>query len=407
MAVRVPFKVLQSIEHRPIDLYANHLKLLHFFTFGCINCMHTFLKLKRVETKYAQLKIVSINTPKFTQEACIKSLKKSMYHLGVTHDVVMDEKQLLWDAFAVKAWPTLVLVDESGRIVFQEQGELCFDALESELSNRLEDAFQSIEENQSLTAVAIDGSYLAVSRQKRLQIYKNREFYASFEGFEFIVSLYINEEKLYVCDRGRGEVVYIDLALKERRVLLDNVRSPWGVAQKDHTLFIALAGSHKIVTFDLKSHELAELVGNGFEGLRDGCGSQALLAQPSALVRVNEALYFIDAESSSLRVIDHACVQTLMGFDLFSFGDDDTKQLLQHPQAMVGNEKGLFIADSYNKKIRFYDLETKSVHTLFILDEMPISLGLYEQKLIIITLNSDTISVFDTVTKEEESIDVL
>src|SRR6202042_3074807 len=69
-------------------------------------------------------------------------------------------------------------------------------------------------------------------------------------------------------------------------------------------------------------------------------------------------LYFVDAETSSLRVLDGGKVKTLIGTGLFDFGYKEGKQgtaRMQHPLGLVADDKGVFVADSYNHSIRRYD----------------------------------------------------
>ena len=83
-------------------------------------------------------------------------------------------------------------------------------------------------------------------------------------------------------------------------------------------------------------------------------------------------LYFADSESSSMRWVELSGnsleVGTLAGGDqtLFQFGDLDgvgTKALLQHPLAVVSDGELLYIADTYNSKIKRIDPATAEVTT--------------------------------------------
>jgi NHL repeat. len=105
--------------------------------------------------------------------------------------------------------------------------------------------------------------------------------------------------------------------------------------------------------------------GSGIEGLADGPLEQARLAQPSGLTTDGNRIYFVDSESSSLRVID-GDVRTLIGRDLFYFGDIDGdfgRARLQHPLGLFYKEGSIYVADTYNHRIKKADLSSGSIHT--------------------------------------------
>ena len=93
-------------------------------------------------------------------------------------------------------------------------------------------------------------------------------------------------------------------------------------------------------------------------------------AQPSGIATDGKNLYVADSESNIIRAIDIAggTVQTLVGGDLFEFGDvdgsgDDVR--LQHPLGVISFGDKLLIADTYNHKIKQLDPKRESVTTLF------------------------------------------
>jgi hypothetical protein len=150
--------------------------------------------------------------------------------------------------------------------------------------------------------------------------------------------------------------------------------SPWDLAIGDGTLYIAMAGPHQIWSLDFDTNMIQPLIGSGREGLQDGLFQDAQLAQPSGLFYENGKLYFADSESSSVRVADiqGGEVHTLAGprtNDLFAFGDVDGgigTARLQHALGVTGDGNGLlYVADTYNSKIKLLDPETQDISTLF------------------------------------------
>ncbi len=98
--------------------------LLDFWTFCCVNCLHVLDELRPVEEKYAdELVVIGVHSPKFVHEADPEALVAAVARYSVTHPVLDDPDLVTWDAYAARAWPTLVLVDPEGYVVAQYAGE--------------------------------------------------------------------------------------------------------------------------------------------------------------------------------------------------------------------------------------------------------------------------------------------
>ncbi|MCH8318449.1 MAG: hypothetical protein IIA88_08110, partial [Bacteroidetes bacterium] len=111
--------------------------------------------------------------------------------------------------------------------------------------------------------------------------------------------------------------------------------------------------------------------------------------QPSGLTQIGNILYVADAEASAIRAINLEAntVKTPFGKGLFEFGDKDgdvEEALLQHCVGVANKAGKIYIADTYNGKVKILDLEKGSISTfiaglnepndiLFIDDEMWIS----------------------------------
>ncbi|MGH2633392.1 MAG: hypothetical protein ACRDG3_08270, partial [Tepidiformaceae bacterium] len=148
--------------------------------------------------------------------------------------------------------------------------------------------------------------------------------------------------------------------------------SPWDLTVDGNTLYITMAGVHQLWAMDLKAGTVSVFAGTTREGIDDGERLQATLAQPSGIVAdANGAnLYWVDPESSSVRTVPTAGdgnVKTLVGTGLFDYGDNDgtgTGAKLQHAQGIALGDGVLYLADTYNHKIRAVDLSNGSVSTI-------------------------------------------
>jgi len=162
------------------------------------------------------------------------------------------------------------------------------------------------------------------------------------------------------------------------------LNSPWALWVHREDLYIAMAGPHQIWKMPLDESEIGPYAGNGREDIVDGPllprvpyeAGYASFAQPSGLTSDGEWLYVADSEGSSIRAVpfDPAGeVKTVVGTShlphgrLFEFGDVDgqgKEVRLQHVLGVVHHEGKIFIADTYNDKIKELDLATTTVKTI-------------------------------------------
>jgi hypothetical protein len=88
--------------------------------------------------------------------------------------------------------------------------------------------------------------------------------------------------------------------------------------------------------------------------------TEATLAQPSGITTDGQYIYWVDPESSSIRRVmkDGEIVDTLVGTGLFDWGDADGGPgagQVQHAQGIVFHDGLLYVADTYNNKLKTLD----------------------------------------------------
>ena len=137
----------------------------------------------------------------------------------------------------------------------------------------------------------------------------------------------------------------------------------------EHVLLVAMAGSHQIWVHAPAVGRFGPLAGSGREDHVDGAFAEAALAQPSGMVLHGHYLFFADAEVSSVRALDlrERQVATLVGGGLFDFGDVDgagADVRLQHPLDVTAQGNTVYVADTYNNKIKAVDLHGAVSRTL-------------------------------------------
>lgn len=155
------------------------------------------------------------------------------------------------------------------------------------------------------------------------------------------------------------------------------LRSPWDVELDDAgRLHIAMAGTHQLYIYEPAAGVLYPSVGNGREAnLNDVSLADSELAQPSGLYYAGAGkLFFADSESSTIRLADFESdlVTVVSGTtenSLFDFGDIDGElgeNRLQHALGVDGDPEGnLYIADTYNSRVKILRAGETSTHTLF------------------------------------------
>nr|WP_233506893.1 NHL domain-containing thioredoxin family protein [Jiangella anatolica] len=98
--------------------------VIDFWTFCCINCLHVLDELRPLEERYGDvLTVVGVHSPKFEHEAEHDAVVAAVERYGVHHPVLDDPELTTWQQYAVRAWPTLTLVDPEGYIAAQFSGE--------------------------------------------------------------------------------------------------------------------------------------------------------------------------------------------------------------------------------------------------------------------------------------------
>jgi DNA-binding beta-propeller fold protein YncE len=379
--------------------------------------MHTFPQLRKIERKYGdQVIIVGVHSPKFPAERETANLREAVLRYRIDHPVVNDRDFAVWNRFGGRAWPTLMFIDPQGRVIGKHEGELPFDQFDPVVAGMLKDfeargllharpiALEEIREPARTLSfpgkvlATTDSLFIADSNHHRIVSAgfdgAIRRTYGSGEPgfsdgaaddatFQQPQGMARSGSTLYVADTENHAIRSIDLESGIVTTLAGTgeqalqagtggpgrstpLSSPWDLALLDRVLYIAMAGTHQIWTLDLDRGTVAPFAGTGREGLLDGSNAEAWFAQSSGLAILDGHLYVADSEVSAVRDIDLKTgrVTTVVGEDLFVFGDrdgDGDVVRLQHPLGITGRDRTLFVADSYNNKVKRLDPERRAV----------------------------------------------
>jgi thiol-disulfide isomerase/thioredoxin len=122
---------LQS-EPLTVSALRGRVLVLHFWTFGCINCQHNYPVYKAWQEQYAgkAVKLVGVHTPEFPSEADVANVEREVRRHGLKYPVVIDNDSRIWKAWRNHFWPSIYLVDKRGQVRYHWDGELDLDAAE-------------------------------------------------------------------------------------------------------------------------------------------------------------------------------------------------------------------------------------------------------------------------------------
>ncbi|MET8180287.1 NHL domain-containing thioredoxin family protein [Streptomyces sp. NPDC005336] len=362
--------------------------VIDFWTFCCVNCLHVLDELRELEEKHRDtVVIIGVHSPKFVHEAEHQAVVDAVERYEVHHPVLDDPKLATWKQYAVRAWPTLVVIDPEGYVVAQHAGEGHAHAIET-LVGQLEAEHAAkgtlrrgdgpyvppepvpTELRFPGKALLLPGGTFLVSDTTRHQLVElaadgesvlrrigtgerglddgtaERARFSEPQGLALLpdgtvaVADTVNHA-LRRFDPATGEVTTVAGTGRQwwqgsptegpaREV---DLSSPWDVAWFADRLWIAMAGVHQLWTYDPEDGTVRAAAGTTNEGLVDGPADQAWFAQPSGLAAAGDRLWIADSETSAVRWVERAgegdgdgdgfVVRTAVGTGLFDFGHRD------------------------------------------------------------------------------------
>ncbi|MFF1606147.1 NHL domain-containing thioredoxin family protein [Amycolatopsis sp. NPDC058278] len=354
---------------RPITLaeLRGRVVLLDFWTSGCINCLHVLDELRPLEAEFADVLVtIGVHSPKFLHEGERASIEAAVRRYEVHHPVVNDPEMELWSQYAVRAWPTLVVVDPEGYVVHVAAGEGHEEALRRVIADLVKkheakgtlrrggSPYVPVEEQPgelrfpSKAVATAEGRVLVADTGHHAIVEFAsdgetviRRFGSGARGSQdgpFDIATFtepsgiallpydIAERVGYhavVADTAGHRLRGLDLITGEVTTVAGtgaqwrngpdsgkaaevDLTSPWDVAWWGPAggVVVAMAGNHTLSVFDPVGGTIRRFAGTTVEGLRDGEAGEAFFAQTSGLAVDGDKLWLVDAETSALRWIE-------------------------------------------------------------------------------------------------------
>ena len=388
--------------------------ILDFWTYCCINCMHVVPTLRELERRYAEqpVLVLGVHSGKFHAERDPARIREAIGRYGVEHPVVVDDDFHIWSRYAIRSWPTLVVISPTGTISAVAPGEPDIETLDAFVRTEIERGqrdgtladelpeigFGRPVVNEPLLypgkAIALPDGRIAISDSGHHRVLlcepdgkvvlcagtgirgwaDGRAEQVAFDDPQGLCwhdgALYVADSRNHVIRRidvvgeavttvaGTGDLGAAQLPDGPHPALETPLRSPWDLCSVGDAIYVAMAGSHQIWRFFPAGEQIEVYAGSGVEALLDGDVVRSAWAQPSGLSHRDGTLFVADSESSAVRAIDLETneARTLVGQGLFDFGDgegDAESALLQHCLGVAATDDGgVLIADTYNGKIK-------------------------------------------------------
>jgi thiol-disulfide isomerase/thioredoxin len=113
--------------------------LVDFWTYGCVNCINTLPHVTELYGKYRDrgLVVVGVHTPEFPFERSASNVQTALKRHGITYPVAQDNDSQTWDAYHNEYWPAQYIVDQSGKIVYQHEGEGQYEQIDRTIARLL------------------------------------------------------------------------------------------------------------------------------------------------------------------------------------------------------------------------------------------------------------------------------
>jgi thiol-disulfide isomerase/thioredoxin len=354
---------------RPLKLaeLRGRIVLLDFWTSGCVNCLHVLDELRPLEAEFADVLVtVGVHSPKFLHEGEAAAIGSAVRRYEVHHPVLNDPEMETWSQYAVKAWPTLVIVDPEGYVVHHAAGEGHGEALRQVIAElvKTHDAKGTLRRGGNLYVPAEEQRNEIRFPSKAVRTAEGRILVAD-TGHHSIVEFASDGETVVrrfgSGDRGSADGAFdrasftepagilllpnevaekvgyhavvadtaghllrgIDLNIGKVSTVAGTSRqwrngpdsgnaldvdltSPWDVVwwAPAGGVVVAMAGNHTLSLFDPLTGQIRRFAGTTVEGLRDGPVDEAFFAQTSGFAATPEKLWLADAETSALRWIE-------------------------------------------------------------------------------------------------------
>ncbi len=363
--------------------------ILDFFTYCCINCLHVLPELAAVEERFAgqPVVVIGVHCAKFPTEGVKANVARALQRHGVRHPVVHDPVHAIWEEYAVRSWPTVVVVDPTGRIALQQPGEIG----RQELGDLVE---ALLAEGREAGTLASPVPVPHVPRDDGAELRFPGKVHMWPDALPQELGADPWNGRLYVADTGHHRIVEYALrrgpdgwpALGRSRAFgtgapgmedgpAGTFREPQGLRRHEGTLYVADTGNHALRAVDLATGAIRTLAGTGRKGTR--APAKEALAHPrtvdlrspwdvEVMVHKGEPLVFVAmAGQHQIWVYGAGHLGILAGSGREDHVDGPAAAgALAQPSGLALLGRYLVFADAETSSIRALDLQSHQLLTI-------------------------------------------
>ncbi|MCU0755013.1 MAG: hypothetical protein MUE46_07810 [Xanthomonadales bacterium] len=400
--------------------------LLFFWNGSLVHARALLAELKAIEARFPEgLALIGIHVPRYPAEVEDALVLKHINRSYLRHPVLNDRQHRWYRALGLPGLPASVLLDARGRIhgIYPGEGrgnelELAIDTLihEARTARILVETPSGSAPRRAEPKASLSFPCGLAAGEQRLYVAdsgRNRVLECTFDGvvtrrfgcgnaglwdgvahecgMQLPQALCVAGDRLYVADTGNQVIRKVHLISGQVETLIGNgqlgreprphlcearelpLSFPLGLVAAQDRLYAAISGMHQIWSFGLGLNRAQFGVpsGSGKAGMDDGYADQASFCEPQALTASRDTVYVLDSGSGALRALRLAdgIVSTLLAGELHEPGDADGPSgtaRMQYPRAMAfdAQRNVLWIADSYNGKLKVYSIVKRELKTL-------------------------------------------
>ncbi len=395
----------------------NRVILLNFWSYDCVDCESTILKIKRLELQHgSKLTVIGVHSGNTSNKNESQEIIKSILKNNITYPVVNDINLKIGNDFEIKKLPSLVLINAQGAIekTYVTEKEIAdidtdVEDLVAEFKYKISHkALPIFLEENAVTANVL--SFPSKLEYAKLFNYKSRQVPAIFiansgknniviinllgeiilkigaesggfkdgsfdeAAFNYPKGLLYNDGKLYIADTGNNALREINFETEKVTTLIGsgergdvikkttnaedfNLADPSDIEfSSDHkNIIIANSGAHQLLAYNLKDKKVSILAGNGSDGNEDGEYPDNSLSQISDIAVYGENIYLVDSKFSSLRVLkESGKIETL--------ANGKETGSLSRPTGLMVDDTGAYITDVASQSVKRYEFSSGKIN---------------------------------------------
>jgi thiol-disulfide isomerase/thioredoxin len=110
---------------KPVTFEKGKVYVVHFWTFGCINCKRNLPHYDRWVKKFGKdVTFMGVHSPETESEKKFENVRAAVKKHNIDYPVLFDPNLDNWKRWQQQWWPTVYLIDKQGRVRYYWMGEL-------------------------------------------------------------------------------------------------------------------------------------------------------------------------------------------------------------------------------------------------------------------------------------------